>query len=215
MAEIAWWSGETFEDSAYIDAINEAHNLRRETKEMSLSKGLSQPQWEFAGPINVGGRVVDLEFDPSTSPSEFNVQDVYDNTLSYNVADKLADKFYYVNIPVRLEYRISPRVSVAAGVKAAVLLSAPARYNLNDQRLYGSSLGGLFAPSSKSFLYDYGIVKKIDIAPEAALSWKAARRVWLDAGYQYGTIPYINKSNVAERGDYHRSVTLGVRYAIL
>ena len=54
-----------YDPNAYIDAINEAHNLRRETKEMSLSKGLSQPQWEFAGPINVGGRVVDLEFDPS------------------------------------------------------------------------------------------------------------------------------------------------------
>ena len=53
-----------YDPNVYIDAIKEANELKRQTREMSLSKGLSQPQWEFAGPVNVGGRVVDLEFNP-------------------------------------------------------------------------------------------------------------------------------------------------------
>lgn len=50
---------------AYIDALEQAHKLQRETAENILSKGQNSAQWEFAGPVNVGGRVVDIEFNPS------------------------------------------------------------------------------------------------------------------------------------------------------
>ncbi len=49
---------------AYLDAIEQAHQLREESKLMYLAKGLSSVPWEFIGPVNVGGRVVDLEFNP-------------------------------------------------------------------------------------------------------------------------------------------------------
>lgn len=49
---------------AYLDAIEQAHKLRNETSKHYLSKGQSAVQWEFIGPENVGGRVVDLEFNP-------------------------------------------------------------------------------------------------------------------------------------------------------
>lgn len=52
----------------YINAIEQAHKLKEETRNLRLSKGLANIQWEFAGPTNIGGRVVDLEFDP-TNPS--------------------------------------------------------------------------------------------------------------------------------------------------
>lgn len=52
----------------YIRAIEKAHQLKKETIAARLSKGLANVQWEFAGPTNIGGRVVDLEFDP-TNPS--------------------------------------------------------------------------------------------------------------------------------------------------
>lgn len=48
----------------YIDALEQAHRIHTETRYKRLSKGLNAVQWEFAGPINVGGRVVDIEFDP-------------------------------------------------------------------------------------------------------------------------------------------------------
>jgi photosystem II stability/assembly factor-like uncharacterized protein len=50
---------------AYIDALEQAHNLQRETTTQRLQKGLNAVSWEFIGPENVGGRVVDIEFNPS------------------------------------------------------------------------------------------------------------------------------------------------------
>jgi len=50
---------------AYIDALEQAHKLHRETAAFKLSKGLNRVAWDFIGPVNVGGRVVDIEFNPS------------------------------------------------------------------------------------------------------------------------------------------------------
>jgi photosystem II stability/assembly factor-like uncharacterized protein len=49
----------------YIKAIAQAKQLKQETLSKRLSKGLQSVQWEFAGPTNIGGRVVDIEFDPA------------------------------------------------------------------------------------------------------------------------------------------------------
>jgi hypothetical protein len=49
---------------AYMYTINQAHQLQRETRVKRLAKGQSIAQWGFAGPNNVGGRVVDLEINP-------------------------------------------------------------------------------------------------------------------------------------------------------
>ena len=53
---------------AYLDALEQAHKLYNETAEQRLQKGLNAVSWEFIGPVNVGGRVVDIEFNP-TNPS--------------------------------------------------------------------------------------------------------------------------------------------------
>ena len=50
--------------NAYKEAIDQAHHLQRETKLNRMAKNQTIAQWEFAGPINVGGRVVDLEINP-------------------------------------------------------------------------------------------------------------------------------------------------------
>ncbi|MGB5849245.1 MAG: hypothetical protein WBH40_12200, partial [Ignavibacteriaceae bacterium] len=50
--------------NAYKEAIGQAHRLQRETKLNRIAKNQRAAQWEFAGPINVGGRVVDLEINP-------------------------------------------------------------------------------------------------------------------------------------------------------
>jgi hypothetical protein len=51
--------------NAYMEAIEQAHQLQKEMKANRLAKGENTVQWEFAGPVNVGGRVVDLEFNPN------------------------------------------------------------------------------------------------------------------------------------------------------
>jgi len=50
--------------NAYKEALEQAHRLQRETRLNKIVKNESTVQWEFAGPINVGGRVVDLEINP-------------------------------------------------------------------------------------------------------------------------------------------------------
>ena len=53
------------DSDVYIRALTQAHQIKKETIANRLSKGMDAVQWEFAGPTNIGGRVVDLEFDPN------------------------------------------------------------------------------------------------------------------------------------------------------
>ncbi|NOX86926.1 MAG: hypothetical protein GXO86_13345, partial [Chlorobi bacterium] len=46
--------------SAYLNALQQAQQLRNETK-TNRSDGV----WEFAGPVNTGGRITDVEMHPS------------------------------------------------------------------------------------------------------------------------------------------------------
>ncbi|MEE9449115.1 MAG: hypothetical protein V3V72_03615, partial [Ignavibacteriaceae bacterium] len=68
---------------AYIDALEEAHQLARETMNKRLAKGKTAAQWEFAGPVNVGGRVVDIEFNlvnPNIIYAGFSTGGVFKST---------------------------------------------------------------------------------------------------------------------------------------
>jgi len=56
------------DSDVYVRALEQAQQLKKESIANRLSKGVSAVQWQFAGPTNVGGRVVDIEFDP-TNPS--------------------------------------------------------------------------------------------------------------------------------------------------
>jgi photosystem II stability/assembly factor-like uncharacterized protein len=47
---------------AYIDAMEHVKEMKR-TQQLNRSS-LANIPWEFAGPINIGGRVVDIEFNP-------------------------------------------------------------------------------------------------------------------------------------------------------
>ena len=49
----------------YIRALEQAHKLQKESIAKRLNKGSNAVPWEFAGPINIGGRVTDIEFDPN------------------------------------------------------------------------------------------------------------------------------------------------------
>ena len=44
---------------------NKHTNFRKKLLSNRLYKGLNTVAWEFIGPVNVGGRVVDIEFNPS------------------------------------------------------------------------------------------------------------------------------------------------------
>ena len=58
------WPYMNADPRAYLDALEQAINLHKETAAERLNKGLNTTAWEFVGPINIGGRVVDIEFNP-------------------------------------------------------------------------------------------------------------------------------------------------------
>lgn len=164
---------------------------------------------EFADPLNNGGG-------PDTNGYSFPiyaVEDVLTGDLEYSEAQALTEKFHYIHLPLRVECRILPRLLVMAGVKASVLLAAPARYRLNDGRFaapQSTSVSG-----SKSFLYNYDIIRKVDVAPLVGLSYDIGERLSIDATYSHGLRHYINNDDAGDRSDYHRSASVGVRYRIL
>jgi photosystem II stability/assembly factor-like uncharacterized protein len=53
-----------YDPSAYLTAIKKTHQMKDVLRKQYLSKGISANLWEFAGPVNIGGRVVDIEFNP-------------------------------------------------------------------------------------------------------------------------------------------------------
>jgi photosystem II stability/assembly factor-like uncharacterized protein len=53
-----------YDPYAYVEAIKETHVMRDALRKKYLAKGKKADLWEFAGPINIGGRVVDIEFNP-------------------------------------------------------------------------------------------------------------------------------------------------------
>ncbi len=68
------WMQRTFphwqaDKTAHLDALRTAQQMRAEAKSSNIllkqSHGINNDvEWEFAGPANIGGRVVDIEFDP-------------------------------------------------------------------------------------------------------------------------------------------------------
>src|SRR4030042_5033442 len=63
------WQQRTFpyfnaDPLAHFAAVKEAIELKNETRQRFLRKGQSQAVWQFAGPVNIGGRVVDIECNP-------------------------------------------------------------------------------------------------------------------------------------------------------
>jgi len=46
------------------DWANQRQVFRDVRRERALAKSADQPQWQFAGPLNIGGRITDIEFDP-------------------------------------------------------------------------------------------------------------------------------------------------------
>ncbi|HLF63261.1 MAG TPA: hypothetical protein VI603_05900, partial [Saprospiraceae bacterium] len=107
---------------------------------------------------NIGGN-------PDTNYAGFplyDVKDIVDGALEYREAKQLTEKFHYLHVPLRVEYRITPGFSVMAGMKVSALIAAPARYGLNDARF---SSQAQLTSGSRSFLYNYDILRKLDIAP--------------------------------------------------
>jgi len=55
-----------YDIKAYPEAINELKELKKNQKLGKLENNPMTVPWEFVGPTNIGGRIVDIEFNPQS-----------------------------------------------------------------------------------------------------------------------------------------------------
>jgi len=53
-----------YDAEAYPKAIEKFNELKQNKKNISLQKSFLNEAWEFVGPTNIGGRIIDIEFNP-------------------------------------------------------------------------------------------------------------------------------------------------------
>ncbi len=202
-------------EAGVLSAVDVQRHIR-------MFAGVTGVYYNTSGLTHIGqGQSTDLAkafTDPTTGnyvPGyPFDLSSIADNTLPYPSTARLTEAFYYLNFPVRIEYRVSPRISVAAGVKALVLLSAPARYRLENQTSYVGVADNRIT-GNRNYLYHYDILRKFDVAPTVGVSWQAGMHTWIDFGYSFGLVPYINRSGIPGRNDFHRAANVGLRFDII
>lgn len=56
-----------YDPAAIPEAIKAAKQMQQRFNDKLMKSGRDIPSWEFLGPVNIGGRVVDIEFDPQNS----------------------------------------------------------------------------------------------------------------------------------------------------
>ena len=190
----------------------------RTGRRLNLNAGVSYGYYNVDGLGILGiDKDLDLELqDNQNTPGQntgvlYDVTDLFAHSLDVSEVKQLTEEFHYIHFPVSVAYLITPRLSAAAGMKISALISAPARYQLNDSRFTASSLNS----SSKSFLVSYDVLRKWDIAPIVNLTYRMSRHLSIDASYAHGLVHYVNSSGAQDKSDLHRSGSIGVRYRIL
>jgi len=137
------------------------------------------------------------------------------NQIGYDTAELLTEKFNYLHFPVLAQYRIGRIISVTGGVKVSYLLNAPSNKNLRGTTLNSAQGSPLDLTSSSNFLDEENILRKWDVAPVIGIALDIGRTLAIDLQYQHGLIPYVDRPTDNDRSDYHRTVSLGLRYRIL
>ena len=94
------------------------------------------------------------------------------------------------------------------------LLNAPSDKSLSAISANSSQVDLQNINASQNYLVEEDILRKWDIAPMVGIAFDLGRRLNIDLNYQHGLIPYVDRPTESDRSDYHRSVSLGLRYRI-
>ena len=151
----------------------------RSARRIRIRSGVSYGYYNVDGvPLFGLSKNRDLEsIDLGTNPGSqydplYDQMDILTNQIEFTAAEQLTKQFHYLHMPVAVEYSFLPRWAVMVGARFSYLTSAPARYEFNDPVFFTGNFGSF--SSTKSFLYDYEVLRKFDVAPEVGLSFKAS-----------------------------------------
>ena len=167
---------------------------------------------DFSKSMDRASQEIDLTpvLDPGSTYPQLDINEL----VSYDTAQVLTNKLSYIHVPLHVEYRLTKNLGVIVGAKFSWLLSAPVENGVRGTSFSGSA-GSMDLNNVGNFLIDFDVLKRFDWAPSAGISWRAGRKFAFDVQYFHGMIPYIDRSEVANRSDYNRSLSLGVRYRVL
>ena len=151
----------------------------------------------------------------TTPVAEILGNGIVSNSIGYDTAQILTDKYKYVHVPVSVQYQLTNWLSVGAGARISRLLSAPSEYGLEavESNFTAGDFNYILAKSGdeQNFLYDFDLVRKFEVAPMLAMVMDLGRLTTLDINYQHGFTPVIAQSDVPNRKDYNRTFSIGVR----
>lgn len=133
-------------------------------------------------------------------------------------AAKLLKKLqlHYLEIPVALKYRLTPRLNLTSGLNAGILLNSSSDY----------TTGGIFsAPVNPNNLvqdeaeasFDYSgeeptvRLNYFDLAANAGVDFRISKRLETSLGYQFGMLDLIPDNGA---GDFNRAVRVTLRYSL-
>ena len=193
-------------------------------RKWKLLAGASYGHYDNNGLINPGGQSSNLDVetfavpvvvDTSTFSNPNADPEIAYNKIGYDTAQLLSEKFNYLHFPVLAQYRVGRFISVTGGLKVSYLINAPSDKNLSATPLNSSQGYPLDLNNSSNFLVEEDILRKWDIAPVIGVAFDMGRRIAFDLQYQHGLIPYVDRPTDSDRSDYHRTVSLGLRYRIL
>ncbi len=134
-----------------------------------------------------------------------------DNLDSYDASNGVvteyfqALKLHYVQVPVRLRYQISSRISMMIGMESAILLRSDSKYtsggvlafdNRNDESSSSASSGSI-----NTSVFDF--------AASGGLNCRLSKAWSVQLGYKFGLKDVLPNNNY---GDYNRMFQAGIRY---
>lgn len=191
-------------------------------RKWKLLGGASYGHYNNDGLLSLGGQKdldretfsVPVVADTSTFGNPVSNPEIDYNKIGYDTAQILSEKFNYLHFPVIAQYRIGRFISITAGIKTSYLLNAPSNKSLSSTPVNSSGVDVFDLNASQNYLVEENILRKWDIAPIVGLAFDFGRRMALDVQYQHGLIPYVDRPTESDRSDYHRSLSLGLRYRI-
>ncbi|MEL6989286.1 MAG: outer membrane beta-barrel protein, partial [Bacteroidota bacterium] len=154
---------------------------------------------------NIGGSV----FDPSIPVLELRNQSPND------LVDAI-DRFVYLNIPVRLNYKIGDKLSINVGGGAAYLLNSKLKGSIVLDEVNADR--GNISLSTSDFT-NSGVLNKWDFHLGGGIQYQLSKFLFIEGSYRYGIRPIFNTNDnssqfadAGSRKDFNRTGYIGLRY---
>ena len=183
---------------------------------VDIGAGLSYSHYRHDGLIDISrSRNDQAEFltvlDPPDTTNVVVVPTVDFTSAGYDTIEQVVRNLNYINMPLFVDYRVLPNLSLRGGFRVSYLVNAPIeegiRYTVPNTV---TGPGQTFdAETTRNTLTHEKALRRWDFAPMVGLAVQLGRWLSLDVQYQVGLVPYINRPG-HNRNDFNRTMSIGL-----